>query len=145
MVNGECVARHAGDQDQSQHWSAYGVSHHSLRWGLLCRPARPSVAGRDTASIHQLVSGINESGISWLVEVFTRAGAEAPALADPGQAGGLVSKLGDLHSVWLLLKHVMEHVKPTRFPALLQARVPICVGDLNISLRVLVLSFLGLV
>ena len=56
MINGECGARCAGDQDWSQCWSAYGVSHHSLRWDLLCWPVRPSVAGGHTASVHQLVS-----------------------------------------------------------------------------------------
>ena len=122
MVNCECGVRCAGDQDQSQCWSAYGVSHHSLRWDLLCWPVRPSVAGGHTASIHQLVGSFNESGVGWLVAVFVGAGVEASSFDNPGQTDGLVSKLGDLHSVWLFLKHVMEHIQATCFPALLQGQ-----------------------
>ena len=143
MVNCQCVVRCAGDQDRSRHWSAYGVSHHSLRWDLLCWPVRPSVAGGDTASIQQLVGGIHQCGISRLVEAFVGTGAEAAALDNPREAGGLVSNFGDLHSVWLLLEHVVQHVKPTCFPALLQARVLICICDLNFGFCVLVFSFLG--
>ena len=110
---------------------------------FLCQPARLSVARGDTASIQELVGGINQSAISLLMEVFVRTGTEAAALDNPGEAGGLVSHLGDVHIVWLLLEHVMEHVEPTRLPALLQARIPVCVGDLNISVCIFVFSFLG--
>ena len=143
MVNGEGVARCAGDQDWSQCWSAYGVSHHSLRWDLLYQPARLSVARGNTASIQQLVSGVYQSAVSLLVEVFARTGVEAVALDKPGEAGGLVSHLWDVHIVWLLLEHVVEDVEPTRLPALLQARIPVHVHDLNISFHILVFSFLG--
>ena len=143
MVDGESVARRAGDQDRSRHWSAYGVSHHSLRWDLLCQPVRPSVACRNTTGIHELVGGFNQGATSLLVEVLAGAGAEAVALDDPGEAGGLVSHLGDVHVVWLLLEHVVEHSEATRLPVLLQARVPVGVHDLNIIFCILVFSFLG--
>ena len=121
MVNGECVARCAGDQDRSWCWSAYGVSHHLLRWDLLCWLVRPSVAGRHTASVHQLVHGLNKSSSSLFVAVFVGTGVVAPSFDEPGERGDIVAKLGQPHSVRLVLEHVIEDSESTCFPALLQA------------------------
>ena len=97
MVNGECVVRHAGDQDWSWHWSAYGVSHHLLRWDLLCQPEGPSVASRHTASVHQLVHGLDESGSSLFVAVGMGTSAVAPSFDVLGEAGDVVAELGQFH------------------------------------------------
>ena len=142
MVNGECVARCAGDQDQSWCWLAYGVSHHSLRWDLLGQPVRPSVAGGHMARVHQLVHGLDENGSSLFVAVFVGTGVVAPSFDEPGETGDVVSKLGQFHSVWLVLEHVIEDGETACFPALLQARVPVCVGDHDVhSHRRVVLVF----
>ena len=57
--------------------------------------------------------------------------------------GGLVSELGDVHSVWLLLQHVMEHIESAYFPVCVQAGIPAGVGDQHICLGIFVFSFLG--
>ena len=84
MVDGKCVVRLTGDQDWLQCWSAYGVSHHLLRWDLLCQPVRPSVADGHAASVHQFVHGFDEAGSSLFVAVFVRTGVVASSLDEPG-------------------------------------------------------------
>ena len=133
MVDGECVVMCAGDQDWSQCWSAYGVSHHLLRWDLLCWLEGPSVAGGHTTSIHQLVRGLDKSGSSLFVAVGMGTGAVAPSFYKPGETGNVGAKLGQFHSVQLVLEHVIEECESTCLPALLQTRVLTYVGGHNVS------------
>ena len=97
MINGECGARCAGDQDWSQCWSAYGVSHHSLRWDLLCQPEGSSVAGGHATHVHQLVHVLNDSGSSLLVAVGMDVSAVTLSFDEPGEAGNVIAELGELH------------------------------------------------
>ena len=80
MVNDEGGVRCAGDQDQSQCWSAYEVSHHLLRLDLLCQPVWPSVAGGHTTSVQEFVVGFDQGGIHWFVQVLAGTAVEALSL-----------------------------------------------------------------
>ena len=119
MINGECGARHAGDQDWSQCWSAYGMSHHLLRWDLLCWLEGPSVAGRHAACIHELLHVLDDSGSSLLVAVGTDASAVTLSFDEPGEAGNVIPKLGELHALQFVLEHVAQDCESTCFPVLL--------------------------
>ena len=147
MIDGECGVRCAGDQDQSWCWSAYGVSHHSLRWDLLWWPVGLSVAVRHAACIHQLVHHVlNDSGSSLLVAVGMDASTVTLSFDEPGEAGNVIAKLGELHILWLVLEHVVQDCESTCFPVLLQARIPTCVGHQGVRSGqsvVLVLALAG--
>ena len=146
MVNGECVVRCAGDQDQSWHWLAYEVSYHLLRWDLLCQPEGPSVASGHTTSIHQLVHVLNDSGFSSFVAIGMGTSAVTLSFDKPGEAGNVVAELGQFYIFWLVLEHVIEECESTYFPVLLQAWILACVGDWDVHSHgrvVLVLALPG--
>ena len=76
--------------------------------------------------------GLDKSGSSLFVAMVAGTGAVAPSFDKLGETGDFVSKLGQFHSVWLVLEHVIEDCESTCYPALLQARVPVHVGDYNV-------------
>ena len=49
----------------------------------------------------------------------------ASALDEPGQAGYLIAKFGELHFLHVSLEHLSEDLEATCLPALLEGQVPV--------------------